>query len=635
MRGLASAAVILSLAACGSDDDDGGGPIDGGEDTVVDGGDTDGAGGDGAGGDGAGGDTGGDGNGGDGNAGGNAGFDEAIDGDIAGDASNPQAVQVGEGSNLINGSVVAGDIDYVTINVPAGSVLSAINLVSYESVDDQSFIGIQEGTTFTEPPEDTVVGNLLGFTLMGDADVGTDILQAIGSGDGAQGFTGPLAAGDYTFWIQETGDDASTYSLDMVISPVSSSPAVGAIYALTNQHDPSVQISAADDAPSEPDRINQVVAYSRAADGALQQIGIYDTGGVGENIRASGANPLASQDPLIVSKDNRFVFAVNAGSESISSFVINDDYSLTAASLDVSTSGTSGAQNPVSLTIFENTLYVANTGNYTDGDGAELDSLPDDRTRTNSSIIGFTVGDDGSLTPLAGSEIVGIAANAGSIEFSSNGQFLYVTERRTNNILTINLDANRVPVNSVSGSLASITPQPFGTDLYPTENGDILLVSEGNNGAPGLSALSSYLIEDSGNLSGISLSSGVAGDPLTTGFTFGCWVEFVETPNGDFAFVSNTPDGTITSFEVGDQGGLTRLQSEAGNAGIGGDDTQNGGGVLDAEIAFPYLYQVVNNDGRIAQFFINEEGGLDRQLSLEIVDTELFRAGMFVGVAGF
>ena len=49
----------------------------------------------------------------------------------------------------------------------------------------------------------------------------------------------------------------------------------------------------------------------------------------------------------------------------------------------------------------------------------------------------------------------------------------------------------------------------------------------------------------------------------------------------------------------------------------------------------PYLYQVVNNDGRIAQFFINESGGLDRQQNLEIVDTELFRPAMFVGIAGF
>jgi len=408
---------------------------------------------------------------------------------------------------------------------------------------------------------------------------------------------------------------------------------VGAMYALTNQHDPSQQISASEDAASEPDRVNQVVAYARGDDGSLEQLGVYDTGGIGENIRASGANPLASQDPLIVSKDQRFVFAVNAGSESISSFVINDDFSLTPASLDVSTSGSSGAQNPVSLTIFENILYVANTGNYVDEDGVELDTLPEDRNRVNSSIIGFTIGDDGTLTELAGSEIPGIAANVGSVEFSTDGLSLAVTERRTNEIITVGLDENRLPVSE--SFINSLTDQPFGTDLYPAEIGDILLVSEGNNGAVGLSALSSYLVQDDGSLTGISLSSGVEGDPLTTGFTFGCWVEFVETPDGDFAYVSNTPDGVITSYEVSDAGELTLLESLAASAGIEGDDTQNGGGVLDAEITFPYLYQVVNNDSRIAQYVINEEGGLDRQLSLEIVDPELFVPAMFIGIAGF
>ena len=414
----------------------------------------------------------------------------------------------------------------------------------------------------------------------------------------------------------------------------------GAMYALTNQHDPSQQISSAEDAASEPGRVNQVVAYSRGADGVLTQIGIYDTGGVGENIRNSGANPLASQDPLIVSKDRRFVFAVNAGSESISSFLINDDYSLTPAVLDVSTSGQTGAQNPVSLTQFEDILYVVNTGNFVDENGDELDTLPSDRNRTNASILGFRVGDDGSLTEIEGSEWTDVGANAGSIEFSDSGRDLYITQRRTDEIIHVRLDENFVPLQYDDGglrltSIPSITAQPFGTDLYPADNGTFLLVSEGNNGATGLSALSSYRIEENGALTGISLSSGVEGDPLTTGFTFGCWVEFVETPNGDFAYVSNTPDGVITSYEVGDEGGLTLLESLAGDTGIEGDDTQNGGGVLDAEIVYPFLYQVVNNDGRIAQFEIGEDGTLDRMLDVEVVDTELFRARMFVGIAGF
>ena len=405
------------------------------------------------------------------------------------------------------------------------------------------------------------------------------------------------------------------------------------IYALTNGHNLATQIAAAEDAVDE-EFVNQIVAYARSAEGVLTQIDVYDTGGLGENIRNSGANPLASQDPLIVSKDNRFVFAVNAGSESISSFLINDDFSLTPASLNVSTTGNSNAQNPVTLTIFEDTLYVANSGAFFDAEGNPATTLPDPRFRSASSIIGFTVNDDGTLTELAGSEIPNIGANAGSIEFSSDGGFLYITERRTNDIVTVEMDENQLPVG-VSSRITSITEQPFGTDLYPTENGDILLISEGNNGAPGLSALSSYLIEDSGDLTGISVSSGVAGDPLLTGFTFGCWVEFVETPTGDFAYVSNTPDGVISSFAVGDEGGLTVLEQTAGVTGIEGDDTQNGAGVLDAEIVFPFLYQVVNNDSRIAQFVINEDGTLTRQEAVEVVDTELLRPRMFVGIAGF
>lgn len=458
-----------------------------------------------------------------------------------------------------------------------------------------------------------------------------------------EGLEADLAAGeqiDLTLSTNDNGDLVVGLPGGVLADDAQAGNVAGAMYALTNQHDPSQQISAADTASSEPERRNQIVAYTRSELGELEQIGVYDTGGVGENIRNSGANPLASQDPLIVSKDQRFVFAVNAGSESISSFRINDDYSLTPGSLDVSTRGQSNAQNPVSLTLFEDILYVVNTGNFVDENGEELDTLPSDRNRVNASIMGFRVGEDGSLTELAGSEIAGIGNNAGSIEFSSDGHYLYITERRTNNIVSVTLGADYLPLVYDSGELrstqiGSITPQPFGTDLYPTDNGDILLVSEGNNGATGLSALSSYRIEENGALTGISLSSGVEGDPLVTGFTFGCWVEFVETPTGDFAYVSNTPDGTITSYSVGDEGGLTRLESLAGSAGIDGDDSQNGGGVLDAEVAYPFLYQVVNNDSRIAQFRIAEDGSLERQQDIEIVDTELFQARMFVGIAGF
>ena len=463
-------------------------------------------------------------------------------------------------------------------------------------------------------------------------------LSACGVGS-VEDFEATLDSGESINLVVSTNEDDQL--VVSVTDPDSTGVAeAGAIYALTNQHDPSTQISSADDAASEPDRVNQVAAYTRAADGTLTLIDVYDTGGLGENIRNSGANPLASQDPLIVSKDQRFVFAVNPGSETISSFLINDDFSLTPADLGVSTGGQSGAQNPVSLTIFEDILYVVNSGNYVDENGDELTTLPDDRNRVNASIIGFSIADDGNLTEIEGSELPGVGANAGSIEFTDTGRDLYITERRTSNIVHVGLNENFTPIRYDNGALQvndipTITPEPFGTDLYPREEGSILLVSEGNNGAVDMAALSSYRVEENGALTGISLSSGVEGDPLITGHTFGCWVEFVETPTGDFAYVSNTPDGIITSYNVGDEGGLTLLESSAGTTGVEGDDLQNGAGVLDAEITYPYLYQVVNNDGRIAQFEIEEDGSLTRMQNVEIVDTELFVQGMFVGVAGF
>ena len=156
-------------------------------------------------------------------------YDEAVDGEITDDATNPLALDLGNGSNVISGTVVAGDIDYVTVHVPEGHVLSAIDHTEYESVDDLAFIGVQEGTVFTEPPTETEVANLLGFFLFGVDSEGTDILPGIGEGQGAQGFTAPLEAGDYTFWIQQTGTDTVDYSFDMVVAPVESVPTAGSL----------------------------------------------------------------------------------------------------------------------------------------------------------------------------------------------------------------------------------------------------------------------------------------------------------------------------------------------------------------------------------------------------------------------
>src|SRR5436305_1920706 len=70
---------------------------------------------------------------------------------------------------------------------------------------------------------------------------------------------------------------------------------VGAVYTLTN--------AAAG---------NRVAVFDRASDGALTPAGTYSTGGLGSG------DGLGSQGALALSQGNKWLFAVNAGSNEIS-----------------------------------------------------------------------------------------------------------------------------------------------------------------------------------------------------------------------------------------------------------------------------------------------------------------------------
>src|SRR5512139_795852 len=76
-------------------------------------------------------------------------YDEAVSGDLSGDRTAPTSFTLGSGVNSLSGSTAQGDLDYVTIFAP-GPIVSLV-LGSYASTNDVAFIGLQSGTTFTEP----------------------------------------------------------------------------------------------------------------------------------------------------------------------------------------------------------------------------------------------------------------------------------------------------------------------------------------------------------------------------------------------------------------------------------------------------------------------------------------------------
>lgn len=149
--------------------------------------------------------------------------DESLQGDLSDNRLAPTWLSASAGSNTLQMSSTAGDRDYVGFTVPAGWQLGSIVQLSYDSADSLAFIALQAGTTLTEPPTGTNAANLLGWTLFGPLSVGTEIIDNLAASGSASppamGFSAPLGAGPYTFWIQQTGAVA-TYGFDFVLTPV-------------------------------------------------------------------------------------------------------------------------------------------------------------------------------------------------------------------------------------------------------------------------------------------------------------------------------------------------------------------------------------------------------------------------------
>jgi 6-phosphogluconolactonase len=293
----------------------------------------------------------------------------------------------------------------------------------------------------------------------------------------------------------------------------------GAVYVLTNQVN------------------NEVAVFRRTAKGRLTFAEAFPTGGAGDPVPQGmdpPTDPLASQGALIIGPGNRFLFAVNAGSNQISVLKIKKNRLTMVDLVD------SGGIRPISLALHDDLLYVLNEGGT-------------------PNITGFTVEENGTLTPLAGSTqplIGGAAADPAQIGFSSDGSLLVVTEKAGNRIDTYTIDDDGLPSAPINNPSNGMTP--FG---FAFNNSGTLVVSEAFGGAPGASAASSYSAPDNGILSVVSGS-------VANSQTAACWV--VIPNNGKFAFVSNTGSGTISSYRVGREvEWLALVDSIAGDTGMG------------------------------------------------------------------
>ena len=152
-----------------------------------------------------------------------ASWNETLQGDLSNNGLAPSALALELGINSVKGSFngVAPERDYLAVMIPMDLQLSELLIGDgFIQNDARSFIGVQAGSTMTVSPTSGSANGLLGFAHV-QPGLGIDILPDMGktANFGAIGFTGPLAAGTYTFWIQDTSGNGS-FSYDFILSAV-------------------------------------------------------------------------------------------------------------------------------------------------------------------------------------------------------------------------------------------------------------------------------------------------------------------------------------------------------------------------------------------------------------------------------
>lgn len=165
----------------------------------------------------------------------NISYDESVNGDLSTTSGAPTGVSLLIGDNEVHGTTgraVAGgavDRDFFRVAIPVGWQLSGIEVLrgtTSAGAGSLSFLGVVKAANFGATPP-TAAGDLLGYHHYSPTEIGTDILDDLGTGLGAQGFTGPLGAGTYTFWVQETAVASVNYAFDLKVSRVSTVPDSG------------------------------------------------------------------------------------------------------------------------------------------------------------------------------------------------------------------------------------------------------------------------------------------------------------------------------------------------------------------------------------------------------------------------
>jgi 6-phosphogluconolactonase (cycloisomerase 2 family) len=319
---------------------------------------------------------------------------------------------------------------------------------------------------------------------------------------------------------------------------------------------------------------NKIVAFVRANNGTLTLSATYATGGLGGVLNGSVVDHLASADSLTYDKTHSLLYAVNAGSNTVTVFSVNGDKLTRRQTIS------SGGTFPVSVAVAGDLVYVLNAL----GGG---------------SVTGFTV-NEGKLEEISGStRPLHLTIPTGNTQYTLTPGQVAFTPGGTQLIVTTKVNGSDIDIFAVVGEKGRISRTPVVNSepgTYPFES---IFDSKGHLVISdlGTAALSTYTDNSSGRVTPV--------DTLGTGKIDTCWVS---SARGYF-YASNPGSASLSTFMISSSGQLT----------LDGTTTTDGGTVdSSATPNGQFLYVQTGLNGVVDEFHVAANGRLNEVGSVTV-----------------
>lgn len=318
---------------------------------------------------------------------------------------------------------------------------------------------------------------------------------------------------------------------------------------------------------------NTIAAYDRTESGALVPAGSYPTGGLGGALSGSVVDHLASEGALTYDHSAGLLYAVNAGSDTITVFAVHGDRLVRRQVVP------SGGSFPVSVAAHGHLVYVLNAR-----DGGSIQGY----VRIGGHLVPVPSWHRGlGLDPTQSPEFT---STPGQIGFTPDGRQLVVTTKNgANSVDVFALGPFGPAPTPVVSSLPGTVPFGFDFDAH-----GILAITEA-----GPNAVATFRVARDGTL--VPLATVATGQAAT------CWV----VANGDELYASNAGSATESAYRVTGSGLLQSLGT-----------TPTDAGTVDAAVSSDgrNLYVQAGGTGTVDAYRINRDGSLTALGSVVVPD---------------